>query len=612
MGFYVRIDDLRGISETTGSKINQWKSSLDAVQKKVDNIINMDSFQGDAADSIKNYYKEVYALLMSAVEVVFSDFTTKYLLYYNGYYQIDSDIHAKLHEDSMDQAIKDYQYGINEVCSAQSSLQSTLNSIADIFNPGMPSVSWLNNYQTRAKITISNKKSDVISYENSILSSELKALRTLIENTQKVIRSYQSDGRSISTKYTSGDYLKNQSLKDLAASIQECVNYQEINKQKLEEAISQQTKVYDQLRAEYEAKLALQRVDNGRAQIIMGVGAGIIGGVAIIATAGTAVVVVGAVAGTCSLLWGASEIYEGKKEVEYGSMGDPYTTSFNPIRDTIFIGNQQAYDIWGALNLAIGGLCIPVGKELQGLKGLQAVKTAAGTIGKEIIKDAATGAISSVITNKAIDEFHIDSKTEKTLLNIGVNVAVNVGIDAAEGLTKSKIAKHKAEKIEIDANAGKANFEIDDLEKIYEDSIHNPDSDNMTLGKYEDMRGPEYSYIEIAKDNGDTYFDMGDSWDKLKNIYDMTDEDIFYQFNTKALQDALDEGKTIRFSHDPLNYPESALAKELKYILNNTDYGASNWYLKKIGDFWYLRKVEYNLLPNSIYTNFIEKEEEGD
>lgn len=59
---------------------------------------------------------------------------------------------------------------------------------------------------------------------------------------------------------------------------------------------------------------------------------------------------------------------------------------------------------------------------------------------------------------------------------------------------------------------------------------------------------------------------MGDDWNKVKTKYNFTDEDMFNFFNVPVLDDAITKGKTIKFTHNPNNYPGSALAKELQYL----------------------------------------------
>lgn len=68
---------------------------------------------------------------------------------------------------------------------------------------------------------------------------------------------------------------------------------------------------------------------------------------AIVLTAGAAtrIVVTAAVTGVGSAAYGYSNMIEGAQDVYYGSVGDLNSAAINPIRDTIFMGNQTAYGL---------------------------------------------------------------------------------------------------------------------------------------------------------------------------------------------------------------------------------------------------------------------------
>ncbi len=128
------------------------------------------------------------------------------------------------------------------------------------------------------------------------------------------------------------------------------------------------------------------------------------------------------------------------------------------------------------------------------------------------------------------------------------------------------------------------NMPLEEYEMYRTKSVINPDSDTMTLGKYEPTIRPDgtpdwstpgpNSYISKAGDT--TYFSLGDDWNKITVEYglDVEDTEMFKYFNKPALDDAVAQGKTIRFSHDPRLElsPETALAKEWKYLKEHYGY----------------------------------------
>ena len=142
------------------------------------------------------------------------------------------------------------------------------------------------------------------------------------------------------------------------------------------------------------------------------------------------------------------------------------------------------------------------------------------------------------------------------------------------------------------------NMPLEEYEMYRTKSVINPDSDTMTLGKYEPTIRPDgtqdwstpgpNSYISKAGDT--TYFSLGDDWDKITVEYglDAEGKEMFKYFNKPALDDAVAQGKTIRFSHDPKleEYKKSALRWEWDYLHEQYGYPEP----VKIGEFWYAIK----------------------
>ena len=137
---------------------------------------------------------------------------------------------------------------------------------------------------------------------------------------------------------------------------------------------------------------------------------------------------------------------------------------------------------------------------------------------------------------------------------------------------------------------------LEEYEKYRIASVHNVDSNIMTLGKYEptiradgtkDFSVPGPGAYTV-KAGGTTYFSLGTEWDKITDTYglDAAGQNMFDYFNKPALDDAVRAGKEIRFSHNPEAYGECALKWEWDYLQEKHGYFA----LEKRGDFWYATK----------------------
>lgn len=76
----------------------------------------------------------------------------------------------------------------------------------------------------------------------------------------------------------------------------------------------------------------------------------------------------------------------------------PYTTAVNLIRDTVFMGNQSAYDTWGTISVGAASLFIPIGSGLNAARtaGVLGIKGVTRVVGVEIGKYAVSAGAGMV------------------------------------------------------------------------------------------------------------------------------------------------------------------------------------------------------------------------
>lgn len=64
------------------------------------------------------------------------------------------------------------------------------------------------------------------------------------------------------------------------------------------------------------------------------------------------------------------------------------------------------------------------------------------------------------------------------------------------------------------------------------------------------------------------YFDMGDDWNRAQDVFGIERRDeMFDFFNRPALDEAIQRGMEIRFTHNPTLDKRSFLAMEAKYLV---------------------------------------------
>ena len=98
----------------------------------------------------------------------------------------------------------------------------------------------------------------------------------------------------------------------------------------------------------------------------------VIGIVAIVSTMGAAtpLVVAGGIVGFGTSVYGLSNAEEGIHDIQLGNAGDIQTKAENPIRDTVFMGNDKLYHDVGNVFVTASAIMIPIGKTQSVVQGL--------------------------------------------------------------------------------------------------------------------------------------------------------------------------------------------------------------------------------------------------
>ncbi|MBF1120615.1 MAG: hypothetical protein HXL65_06870, partial [Streptococcus sp.] len=99
MSYHVKFNDITSMQRQTNQTIQQWGLALDALQKSIALLANQSELQGKAMTSAKSYMTEVHGTFIQTLAQLMNEYTANFLLYKDGYYQIDTHNHAELPED---------------------------------------------------------------------------------------------------------------------------------------------------------------------------------------------------------------------------------------------------------------------------------------------------------------------------------------------------------------------------------------------------------------------------------------------------------------------------------------------------------------------------------
>ena len=669
MSYNIKFDDITSVQVETQKTMNAWGESMSSLNKAMNDFIKNQNLQGQAISSMRTYLVEVHGTLLQTLANLMNDYSTNLLLYKDGYYQIDGDLHTKLPGKEFTRLHSDLKGSRDKLKPEIELLKTTKSDISDLVSyEGSSHTSTVMNYNFLMN-QLKNLDTSITQYESSHSSQDLAAFKELLAATKALIAEHSGKSRNVGT-YQSGDFGKLKSVQRFALAYDQAAKQMESRVERVKAAQER-----DKVRFE-----ALARSDKGWGDMAISAISIIVGVTAIVFTWGTAtplVVTAAVTAGVGSTAYGVSNMYEAGQEIKLGSEGDIYTKAENPIRDTVFMGNDKLYHDVGNVFVTASAIMIPIGQTGSVVKGVtqfaigeagayttgqtayHVTKLAGGSeedaqtanfLGNLIGGYTASSAASKFSLNKvkvdvevpkynkgqilknieesklARESSNFDQYLAKEKLQRNLNKSplasrelpkVKVGVEVPKynreqilrNIEESRLARESSnfkqyvakEKSIIDnwnRNTSKSpikNMPLEEYEMYRTKSVINPESDTMTLGKYEPTIRPDgtqdwstpgpNSYISKAGDT--TYFSLGDDWDKITVEYGLDTEgkEMFKYFNQPALDDAVAQGKTIRFSHDPTlkMYEKSAIRWEWDYLMEQHGYKR----LKPKGDYWY-------------------------
>ena len=567
----------------TNQTIQQWGESLKQLQESIASLANQSELQGEAMTSAKSYMTEVHGTFIQTLTLLMNEYIASFLLYKDGYYQIDTHNHAELPEDV-------YKGLHSDLGKSKQRFEQQLEQLTT----AKLRVAGLVNYQgtshTKTKFTYEKLMKDIKHLDESITQYEemharqdLQAFKELLAATKNLLAEHSSRDRSMGS-YQLGDFRQLPSMNRFMLAVQQSAIYLNDHMPQIQAAQEREKVRVDELRAE-------ERTKEGAMNLFFGILTLAVGLSALVISGGTAIPIVTPwleTSGYIMYLLGSSNAMEGVHNISLGVRGDGQTHAFNPLRDTIFMGDVQTYNSVVQVVSLTTGILIPIAHTqsiLQGTWqfgwGLFGGHTFGkiGYHGTKLLGGSEEMAQMMDLFGNLIGGYTFSKLTQDFSLN------------------RIQVPKVSAEKVQIQEpellKSSIKNMSDEVYTEIRKMSIKNPESDTMTLGKYEPTIRPDGkvdygtpgpgSYIKKAGKT--TYFDLGEYWNKIKEKFHLDDKQMFDAFNKPALDDAVAQGKTIRFSHDPElpQYQESAIRWEWDYL--KEQHGYKRLTLK--GGYWY-------------------------
>ncbi|HEL0561597.1 TPA: hypothetical protein TUR69_001839, partial [Streptococcus equi subsp. zooepidemicus] len=320
-----------------------------------------------------------------------------------------------------------------------------------------------------------------------------------------------------------------------------------------------------------------------------------VGVAAIVMTAGAATpLVVGAfVVGSGTVAYGASNLFEAGHEIYLGSVGDGLTVASNPLRDTLFMGNDKLYHQVGGLFTTASAALIPIGQTKSVAKGLTefTIGEVGGFIGGQasyhgtkLLGGSEQDAQRATLVGNILGGFAASSAARRFSLNepIAAKVTKSAKITLSEKVLDTKV-RFDESRIVAYAESMSKNYTEADVAKLTELTTHNAKTKTALLGYYE--ANSVTSYEQIAHQNKLTYFDAGsDGWNAMSRV----DSKLAQRVNREFLIKQIEKRKTFILTSNPYTAQSIAdvsgigksYAKEIRILAEN------GYSIEDFGDYW--------------------------
>ena len=364
MSYNIKFDDITSVQVESQKTINAWGESVASLNKAMTDFINNQNLQGQAISSMRRYLVEVHGTLLQTLVNLMNDYSTNLLLYKDGYYQIDSHLHTKLPGQEFTRLHSDLKGSRDKLKNEIELLNTTKDKISDLVSyDGSSHTSTVMDYNFLLN-QIKNLDSSITQYESNHASQDLVAFKELLAATKALITEHSGKTRTVGT-YQSGDFAKLKSVKRFAIAYKQAT-------QQMESRVERVKAAQERDKVRFEALAAEDRAKNGWKDLAIGVVTVAFGILAIIGTLGTAtpLVVAGGIVGLGSTAYGLSNMYEAGQDIKLGNAGDIQTKAGNPIRDTLFMGNDKLYHDVGNVFTTASAIMIPIGQTGSVVKGL--------------------------------------------------------------------------------------------------------------------------------------------------------------------------------------------------------------------------------------------------
>ena len=525
--FNITQDELATFIQVMINRKNQYLSIVNDIRQAFNSFCNMDSFEGNRANAAKEYCSIHYGWttasipeLISEVAETIKDYMYLWELAYN---EFDSEEKFSIDEETLDEE----EVLINGVrkedfADIHQSVLDAISPISDILSLSAPETSQYDEICENLVDSLNTVKTNVYDIEEA-QKSPIEKLNERLDILLALVESYSNKEKRIDS-YESSDEIITKELQKALDAYGESLKERELHADILEIAEEYHKNTIDRLKHEEAERIEAE----GICMFFRGLAYTAIGAYCIIASGGIALPVLsglGYLSGTGVAIYGTGYIFEGAEVTYYGLNEITDYKSHNLIRDYVFDGNQELYDLVGETCLKASLLVTISGGFTNTLPKGCGVAKASELSGRVVLSKtgvfvAGLGAseyflyeIEKYCKKKGFDscqtallELGVYIGTFSTIIKIGnyaVDKAFSTNIGAQqfynnkelfkniESSQKDALSTNLLEKTELKSDSihifeeSNKSIPFSEYDKINQESLHNAEKDNVMLGKYD-------------------------------------------------------------------------------------------------------------------------------
>ena len=331
-----------------GKNLNQFSTLMNDINALVGDKVD---FAGQGAENIRNYYAQVHLTLLTGIMEAMQAMLSEVAVYKDGYDSIDGSEDFHYNENASEDLHTELEFQSAQMNTYHQEVRENLLNIADLFEGYEPS-----NEGVQFNISETLNEMDRMSEEVESHESNTKKHLNDIKEVLVRLTSMISDANAYSANVVEYDGSLPFKMEDILAFYN--------GYKKLDSRISETGDIMERVFKEEDKRLAAeQRKNQGLLEMAEAAMIIVVGGALCVASAGAAtpLVAVGfATLGTTTAAFGIADAVEGTQDFYYGAGGDGSTRAVNPLRDILFMENDDLYNICESVTVTAASVSLPV------------------------------------------------------------------------------------------------------------------------------------------------------------------------------------------------------------------------------------------------------------